>query len=172
MLTSKKERVFAVPAQDIWTAAFFVEEYCLGIYEAIAATVELVTQKASGEWPALMVTREQIIEPDRTIPAALHKLVRGATRVRERAEFNGVEGWFRVSMQLPVIGKLVDFNYEYRWIDLPDRSTKMLWRGECNARLPLLKKRAESFLIDDLTKSVVKAGDFTENWFQNRPPAG
>ena len=172
MQSADRERVFDVSARDLWNAAFFVDDYVKGIYAAIDVEITPIEFDTQGEWPNLSVVRKQVIEPERNIPVALHKLVRGATRVREEAIFDGANKSFQVRMHLPVIGKRVDFHYRYTWEELSPTKTKMIWHGEVDARLPLLKKRAESFLIGDLEKSVLAAGDFTEKWFQEHPPAG
>ena len=158
------QQEFDVPARALWESSFFDENYLLSMYEALRLTIVERNVEHEGEWPQLKVTQTLHVDPDRDVPKALLKIVRGATRIVEDARFDAANRRLEVSIRVPVVSRLVDFGYVYQWTEAGQR-TLLQWRGYCHARIPLLSRKAEDFLLGDLVQTTRDAAVFMAEWF-------
>ena len=128
--------------------------------------------ETEGQWPALKVTRTLYFDTDRDIPKALLKIVRGMTRVHESLRFDASEGKMEVALRVPVIGKLVDYGYVYRWTELDDgESMEIDWKGHCDVRIPLVRRMAENYLLGELEDATKDGGAYIAEYFGAPDPS-
>jgi hypothetical protein len=154
-----------VSARKVWNAWFFDEEFQDGLFKVFRIVCEDVNVEAEGEWPKLKVERTLYFDTDRDIPKALLKIVRGMTRVHETLRFDASERKMEVSLRVPVIGKLVDYGYVYRWEELGDDTMEINWKGHCGVRIPLIRRMAESYLLGELEGATRDGARYVAEFF-------
>ncbi|MFY0530983.1 DUF2505 family protein [Nannocystis pusilla] len=130
-----RARVRHLP-ERLWEVFFFDEDYARGLYERMRLTVVRRELQREGEGPSLIVRRKLQLAADRELPGALKRLFQGTSTVTEVGEFNAALRRYSVTIQVPVIGNLVDYGGEYTWETLPSGQLRRVWRGHCDARIP------------------------------------
>ena len=93
------------------------------------------------------------------------RMIRGATRVIEHSHYSAAARQCTITLDLPVVGKRVDVLHRYEWVDFEDGSgTRISWRAHCRARVPLLGKRIERFVLGELESGVRDVSAYANRW--------
>lgn len=163
------EHVFDTSPERLWEVFFFDETYGRGLYERLRLRVARRELQREGEGASLIVRRKLHLNPERELPAALRRLLQGASTVRETGEFNAALRRYSVKIELPVIGNLVDFGGEYTWETLPNGQLRRIWRGRCDAKIPLIGGRLEAHLLGEIEQSMAENFAFTRDYLRANP---
>ncbi|MCY1006312.1 DUF2505 domain-containing protein [Nannocystis pusilla] len=162
------EHVFDTSPERLWEVFFFDEDYARGLYERMRLTVVRRDLQREGEGPSLIV-RRKLLAADRELPGALKRLFQGTSTVTEVGEFNAALRRYSVTIQVPVIGNLVDYGGEYTWETLPSGQLRRVWRGHCDARIPLVGGKLEAYLLGEIEKSMAENFAYTREWLKAHP---
>lgn len=163
------EHVFDTSPERLWEVFFFDETYGRGLYERLRLRVARSELQREGEGEALIVRRKLHLNPERELPATLRRLLQGTSTVKETGEFNAALGRYSVTIELPVIGNLVDYGGEYTWETLPSGQVRRIWRGRCDARIPLVGGRLEAYLLGEIEKSLAENFAYTREYLRAHP---
>jgi hypothetical protein len=163
------EHVFDTSPERLWEVFFFDEDYARGLYERMRLTVVRRDLQREGEGPSLIVRRKLQLAADRELPGALKRLFQGTSTVTEVGEFNAALRRYSVTIQVPVIGNLVDYGGEYTWETLPSGQLRRVWRGHCDARIPLVGGKLEAYLLGEIEKSMAENFAYTREWLKAHP---
>nr|WP_276599691.1 DUF2505 domain-containing protein [Nannocystis sp. SCPEA4] len=165
------EHVFDTSPERLWEVFFFDEDYAKGLYERVRLKVVKRELHREGEGPSLIVRRKLQLVADRELPGALKRLFQGTSTVTETGEFNAALRRYSVTIQVPVIGNLVDYGGEYTWDTLPSGQLRRVWRGHCDARIPLVGGKLEAYLLGEIEKSMADNYAFTREYLRAHPTA-
>lgn len=165
------EHVFDTSPERLWEVFFFDEDYAKGLYERVRLKVAKRELHREGEGPSLIVRRKLQLVADRELPGALKRLFQGTSTVTETGEFNAALRRYSVTIQVPVIGNLVDYGGEYTWDTLPSGQLRRVWRGHCDARIPLVGGKLEAYLLGEIEKSMADNYAFTREYLRAHPAA-
>lgn len=168
MLEHRVEHRLDVAADRYWELFLFDEAFRRALYDHLALKIEYLDVTRLGDEPSDPVRRELHIVPDRQIPGALAALVRGMSLVKERSRYDPRQKTLEVAVELPVIGKLVDFSGRYSSRELSGSSFVRVWEGRCRARLPLVGRQIERYLLRELERSFELNVAFTRRWLAQR----
>ncbi|PCC66880.1 Protein of unknown function [Nannocystis exedens] len=163
------EHVFDTSPERLWEVFFFDEDYARGLYERMRLTVVRRDLQREGEGPNLIVRRKLQLAADRELPGALKRLFQGTSTVTEIGEFNAALRRYSVTIQVPVIGNLVDYGGEYTWDILPSGQLRRVWKGHCDARIPLVGGKLEAYLLGEIEKSMAENFAYTRDWLKAHP---
>ncbi|MBK6847847.1 MAG: DUF2505 domain-containing protein [Proteobacteria bacterium] len=164
------EHTFAAAPQRFWSVVLLDPEYQDALYRQLRLHIEHCVIEHEGSGDELRVRRELHLTPDRELPAALRKLVRGTALVKERALFDARAGKMTIEIELPVIGAWVDFHGVYTWREQGPAQLQRNWEAHCHARLPLIGRQIETYLLAEMASSFEQAYRFTCDWLA-RPPS-
>jgi hypothetical protein len=164
------EHVFDTSPERLWEVFFFDEAYGQGLYDRLRLKVARRELHHEGQGATLIVRRKLELVPDRELPGALKRLFQGASTVKETGEFNAALGRYSVTIEVPVIGHLVDYGGDYTWDTLPSGQVRRIWRGHCEARIPLVGGKLEAFLLGEIEKSMAENFAFTRDYLRAHPP--
>jgi hypothetical protein len=167
-MENRLEHDFDSAAEAFWKMFLLDEAFEKALYQHLRLEVVHKTLTYEGEGTNLLVRREMHLNPERDIPVALAKLLRGATLVKERGEFDAAAGHFDIDVELPVIGRFVNFTGRYTWTPTGENAFRRTWEGKCRARVPLVGRQVERYLLNEVEASLTKAYQFTQSWLSQR----
>lgn len=165
------DHTFEVSPEHFWRTFLLDEGYERALYEHLRLKIEHKTVRQQGEGQQLIVEREVHLRPERELPVALAKLIRGATLVKERGRFDARAGKLEIEVDLPVIGRLVDFTGCYTWQETGAEVFRRTWQGHCIAKVPLVGRSLERYLLGEIEQSLARAYEFTVRWLAEHPSA-
>ncbi|MBK8482694.1 MAG: DUF2505 domain-containing protein [Proteobacteria bacterium] len=165
------EHTFAASAERFWSMVLLDPDYQDALYRALRLKIEhCAIEREDGEG-GLRLRRELHLTPDRELPSALRKLVRGAALVKERASFDAQAGRMTIEIELPVIGAWVDFRGTYTWRMVGPARLQRDWDARCRARLPLVGRQIETYLLGEMRTSFEQGYRFTCDWLARHSEA-
>lgn len=166
-MEQRLEHRFDVSAERFWRTYLLDEAYGRALYDHLRLKIAHKAVRQQGEGPDLVISRELHLLPDRDVPSALAKLLKGATLVKEQGHFDARARRFEVNVELPVIGRLVDFTGRYSWSDGLSEGFVRVWEGHCVARVPLVGRALERYFLGEVETSLAEAHAFTNSWFRS-----
>lgn len=166
LMQQRLEHLFDVDAKHFWDVFLFDDDYLQGLYRHLKLKIEHKQLTRQGSGDELVVRRELHLTPDRNLPVALAKLLRGATLVKEYGVFDGRKQQLDIKIELPVIGRLVDFTATYTSEGESEVGFKRVWQAECRARIPLVGRQVERYLLGETQSSLAQAYAFTRTWLR------
>lgn len=164
------EHTFAADAEHFWSVVLLDPAYRDALYRRLRLQIEHCSIDTQGSGSALQLRRELHLTPQRELPSALRQLVRGAALVKERANFDARAAKMTIEIELPVIGAWVDFRGVYTWRMQGPAQLQRCWDAQCHARLPLVGRQIEGYLLGEMRASFEEAYRFTCEWLAQ--PAG
>lgn len=163
------EHVFDTTPERLWSVFFFDDDYVRGLFARMRLKIVGRELQHEGEGETLIVRRKLLFAAEREPPAALRRLVGGATTVKETGEFNAALRRYSVTIELPVIGPLVEFGGDYTWETLPSGQVRRSWRGRCDARIPLVGGKVEAYLLGEIERSLAENAAYTRQYLREHP---
>lgn len=165
------EHIFETTPARFWNTFLLDEAFRKAVYAHMNLKIARLELQHDGDGDALSVQRTIEIVPERNAPAFLQKLLAGASLVKEVGIYDAQKQEMTVSIELPVIGKRVEFGGRYTWEVLGENRFKRIWVGYCNARIPLLGKKLESYLLDEVQQTLDQVHGFISEWLAQHPAA-
>lgn len=166
----KRQRIehhFATDATSFWQMFFFDQAYFDGLYEHLELNIEDVKLEQQGEGSTLEVRRTVQMSPRREMPALMAKLLKGVKTVTETGHFSAQRGTLQIKVQLPVIGSRVDYGGVYTWREPSAGQLLRIWDGHCDANVPLLGGKLETFLLGEIERDFGRVYQFTKGYLEN-----
>ena len=157
---------FPVVAERLWQTLLLDHEYLRELHSHLRVHVDILDEQVRGSGPTLTLDRRSTLRPQRQLPAPLARLVHGNSTMQEKAIYSARDRRFDVELEVPVLGSRVELRHVYTWQDDGVGGVHVFWHGQCQARVPLLAKRLESFLLGELTESIRTAAMFAQTWLQ------
>lgn len=158
------EQTFAADALRFWQVTLLDEDYQRGLYQHLALKIEHRELVSEGQGEDLRVRRTLHYVAQRNTPALLKKVLGGTNLVKEHTDFDARAGRMVNTVELPVIGSRVDFGGHYRWESLPGERLHRVYQGWCKARIPLVGRKLETFLLEETRRSFDQVHEFTHRW--------
>lgn len=162
------EHVFDTSAGHLWEVFFFDEAFARGLYERMRLRVAHRELQREGAGDTLIVRRKLQIVPTRALPAALRLVFGEAPTIRETGEFSAALRRYSIKFDLPVISSRVDYGGEYTWETLPSGQVQRVWKGRCEARLPLVGATIEAFLLGETEQALGESYAYTRQYLRER----
>ncbi|MCA9520832.1 MAG: DUF2505 family protein [Myxococcales bacterium] len=168
MKRQRIEHQFAMSASAFWEMFFFDQTYFDGLYNYLELNIEDVKQSHSGTAETLQVERTVQMSPRREMPALMSKLLKGVKTVTEIGRFSAADGRLEISVRLPVIASRVDYGGIYTWREPSPNQLLRVWDGHCDARIPMLGGKLESFLLGEIERDFGRVQRFTQDYIGSR----
>lgn len=159
------EHELGVGADTFWETFLLDETFERDLYEHLKLRVEHKQLEREGSGSDLVIRREMHVVPDRQVPAALTRLLRGATMVKEKGVFQARERRMDIEVELPVIGRITEFNGRYSWGPAEPQRMVRAWDAVCRVRVPLVGSQIEKYLLGEVAHSLQQAHEFCKTWF-------
>jgi len=167
------EHLFDASPERLWQVSFFDADHERGLYERLRLRVVDRELQFEGAGPTLFVRRRVRLVPERAPPALIGRVIGGAGRVvTETGDFSAAHRRYSVSVAVPMLAGTVRVEGEYTWDTLPGGETLRVWRGLCEARIPLLGPALERYLLAEIENSLAESHAFTRRWLREHPAAG
>lgn len=170
-MRSTLEQVFDVPAERLWALYFFDEAHGRALSEHLGLRVLDDQLQHEGAGPRLIVRRQLRVVSQRELPAALMRLVGGELVMQETGEFNAERRRYSVTIELPLVGGLIECGSDFTWESRPDGQLRRLWDGWCTAKIPLIGERIERAILGELESTITRSHAFTSRWLLEHPEA-
>lgn len=165
------EHTFAASSERFWSVVLLDPAYQDALYRELRLKIEHCAIEREEGAGGLRLRRELHLTPDRELPGALRKLVRGAALVKERASFDAQAGRMTIEIELPVIGPWVDFRGTYTWRMVGPGQLQRDWDAHCRARIPLVGRQIEAYLLGEMRASFEQGYRFTCDWLAQHADA-
>jgi hypothetical protein len=159
---------FATTPQRYWEV-FFDEEYNRGLFAALKVGREVLELRREGEGEALEVWRKLRLTPQREVPAALQRFIKGAIAYVEDNHFRARTNAMSVVTTPSLLAESIITRGTYRLEVAGPRAVRRIWDGEVTVKIPLVGSKAEKILIDEVTASYKTTTDFTRRWLAEHP---
>ena len=157
------EDTFETDPATYWEA-FFSDAYNEGLWPALDMGWELISLERSGDGDALEIRREQILTPQRELPAFLRKFVQGALAYTERNVFRARDSAMEVETIPSVVPDKLESRGVYRVEPAGPGRVVRIYEGEIRCTLPLVGKKVERHLVEEVEESYRKATRFTHDF--------
>ena len=159
---------FECTPERFWQV-FFDEPFNVALYDHLGIERQLLRLDRSGSDEEPVVEREQILKPSRDLPAIMAKFVKGALEYRERAALRG--NIMRVENIPSVLPDKLQSNGIFRVEALGGDSarTNRIWDGELTCSVPLVGKKIEERIVDEVRSDYRRATAFTRTWLTDHP---
>jgi hypothetical protein len=158
----------SIEADDFWQMYFLDEQYGQALHRHLALRLEKSEIETRGEGDTLHIVRKTEMVPDRNIPVVIDKVLKGARVVKECSTYDAKTKTMTLTVGIPTIGRLIDYGGQYRWTDRAGGGFVRTWKGYCNAKIPLVGRKFERFLLDEMEKGLQNAFEFTVEYLEDR----
>lgn len=159
---------FETTPQRYWEV-FFDEEYNRRLFEALKIGREVLEDRREGEGDALEIRRKLRLTPQREVPAALQRFVKGAIAYVEDNHFRARTNAMEVVTTPSMLADSIVTRGTYRLEVAGPRRVRRIWDGEVSVKIPLVGGKAEKMLVDEVTASYKATTDFTRRWLAEHP---
>ncbi|MEM7157186.1 MAG: DUF2505 domain-containing protein [Myxococcota bacterium] len=157
------EDTFDVSAEYYWDF-FFSEPYNAALWPAIEIDWELLKLERTGEGSSLRITREQRLTPRREVPGFLKKFVDGAITYVEKNEFSAADNAMKTVTIPGFAADRLRTVGTYRLEVLGPSKVKRIWDGVCECKIPLIGRKVEKQLVEEVRQSYERTTVFTRKW--------
>lgn len=164
------EHLFEVSAERLWQVFFFDDDYCRALGERLRVRFGASELHHEGSGPTLIVRRRMHITPQRALPAPFVRLLGGGSgTVLETGDFSAAHRRYSLKIELPTLAGRVDCGGEYTWDTLPSGDLRRVWKGRCEARIPVVGATLERYLLGEIESSLAETYAFTRRWLREHP---
>ena len=158
------EHVFAGCADDYWWA-YFNEECTRQQYDAVGVRAfDLLELSDDGE----TVVRSIKVTPARDLPGFIRKLTGATLTYTETSTYTRSSGVAKTVVTTHTLSKRIAMSGETRLEVVDDGHVKRIFTGTIDARIPLVGKRIERAVLDDMEKSYAESAEMTQGFIDQR----
>jgi hypothetical protein len=165
------EHLFDVSPERLWQVYFFDRDHERGLCERLRLRVVDRELQYEGVGPTLFIRRRMRLLPERAPPALFGRLLGAGRVVTETGDFSAAHRRYSLEFALPLLAGKVRCDGEYTWDTLPSGGTRRVWRGRCEARVPLVGPALERYLLAEIEASLEDSYAFTRRWLRDHPDA-
>lgn len=162
------EHIFDASPARLWEVFFFDDAFVAGLYDHLGLEIARRELQREGSGETLIVRRKLSLVLRRELSPLLRPLLRAPVRLVERGEFSAELRRFSVAVELPVAAARIDCGGEYTWEALPSGQTRRIWRGRCEARVPLIAARLEASLLAEVERALDRSYAYTRSYLRGR----
>jgi hypothetical protein len=162
---------FATSAEHYWNT-FFSPQYNAALWPALQIRCEEQLYERQGEGKDLTARRVLRLTPDRELPAILRKLVSGAISYTESNQFTRATNTLEVVTVPSFLADKITTKGIYTLVELEPMRVRRVWQGVCECKIPLVGRKVEEVIIDEVRRSYKLTTDFTRAWLRDHPVAG
>lgn len=162
------EHIFDASPARLWEVFFFDEAFVAGLYDHLGLDITRRELQREGAGETLIVRRRLSLVLRRERSALLRPLLGTPVRLVERGDFSAELRRFSVVVELPVAASRIDCGGEYRWEALPSGQTRRIWRGRCEARVPLIAARIESLMLAEVERALDRSYAYTRRYLRGQ----
>jgi hypothetical protein len=160
------EHRFEVPAARLWQVFFFDDAFGDALAEHLRLRVSESELQHEGVGPTLLVRRRRSLTPTRVLPTPLDRLIGAQRTVTESGDFSAQQRRYTVTLELPALGSRVRCDGEFTWETLADGGLRRVWRGRCDARVPVLGPTIERYLLAEIATNLSESHAFMCQWLR------
>ncbi|MEE9386046.1 MAG: DUF2505 domain-containing protein [Nannocystaceae bacterium] len=161
---------FATTVPQYWSM-FFDPAYNRDLYPALGMDYELLDLRREGSGVDEQIFRRIRLTPRRELPALLRRFINGTITYEERNHF--VRASNRVEVE--TIPNYLADRFLSRGIYSIQATTSgvtRVWDGECECRVPLVGRKIEKFIVDEVRRGYENTTVFTRRWLAAHPAHG
>jgi len=162
------EDTFDVSAAVFWDV-FFSEAFNAALWPVLNIDWQLLRFESAGEGPSRTIHREARLTPKREVPRMLRSLVDSSISYVEKNDFQAATSAMKTVVVPSFMADRIDNRGVFRLEILGPTQVKRVWEGQCTAKVPLLGKRVEEFLVEQIRESYEKTTAFMRKWFAEHP---
>ncbi len=143
---------------------FFSKDYNEGLWPRLDVGRKQISFAVEGEGADRIIRREQVLMPRRELPSFMKKLAQGALTYRETNVFTARNNRMEVITTPSLLPHKITSTGVYRLEKLAENRIRRIYEGECVCRIPLVGRRIEKQIVNEVEESYRKTTDFTRHW--------
>jgi hypothetical protein len=162
------EDEFDISVAGYWDM-FFSDAYNEALWPVLDVDHKTTRFDKKGEGDDLVIDREAELTPHRQPPKALQKLINTTIRYVETNHYVAAKSEMSTDITPNFMADRITNKGTYRVVPQGEGRCKRIWEGVCEAKIPLLGGKVESFLVDEVKESYRTATSFTRKWIADHP---
>jgi hypothetical protein len=151
---------FATDPETYWKV-FLDEAYNVELYDRIGVKERTTLDRSEDEKTVKWKVR---IMPKRDLPGVIKKVVGGDLGYTETSTLHKAENWIDVKIEPSLMKDRTKINARYTLTSIGDKRVRRTFEGDIHIDLPLVGKKVEAAILEDLQKSYDVAARVTTEW--------
>ena len=159
---------FTVDAARYWEM-FFDENYNQALFKYLHIERELVEFDDQGTGADRVIRRRQRLTPQRQVPAFLSRFVKGSLTYVEDNHFTARDNSIDVVTTPTFMADRITTTGRY-YLESHAQGVRRIWDGVCRCNVPVIGRRVEQHIVNEVQDSYRKTTDFTREWLAHHAP--
>lgn len=151
---------FAADAKTYWKV-FLDEAYNVALYDRIGVKERTMLDRSEDDKTVKWSVR---IMPKRDLPGVIKKVVGGDLGYTEISTLYKDENWIDVRIEPSLMKERTKIKAKYTLEPIGDKRVRRTFEGDIHIDLPLVGKKVEAAILEDLQKSYDVAARVTAEW--------
>ena len=157
---------FDVDVEGFW-AMFFSDEYNDALWPAIDVERTQAEFRREGEGDDEVIHRVVDLVPQRDVPAALKKIVKGAIGYQERNVFRRRDNTMEVVTIPTFFSDRFESTGTFKVVPAGEGRCRRVYAGKVACSVPLVGRKVERIVVDEVEQSYTRSTAFTRKWIKD-----
>lgn len=151
---------------DHYWQVFFDDAYNDALYQHLRIERKVEEFVREGEGENLIIRRRAVLTPQRELPALMKKFIQGAISYTEHNVFTARTNTIEVVTIPSFAADKFKSNGSYRVVPIGENKVRRTFTGECTCSVPLVGRKIETMIIDEVRESYQATTEFTRRWLK------
>ena len=147
---------------------FFSEDYNNALWRELDIKREVLEFRREGEGESEVIHRTQRLTPNRDVPAALKRVVKGAIAYEERNVWRRKDNLMEVVTIPSFFGDKFTATGNYVLRPLGDNKLARVWTAKTSCTVPLVGGKVEKHIVEEVKRSYRATTAFTRRYIKDK----